>query len=325
MAQAVEYYERAIAAYDDERKRIGESIDAIRSGRLLAAAMKAGGDGREGWFAQLTTLPDSPESRYLYHLLAGNEFQEGLKNFRALDAMGKNLAAWQQSLGAFNDMVDTRRRAFEQKLPAADARLATVDVATINGRRDTLQSEYESAVATRDIFAFATDEERAQLETLDAVDAELALHPGDASYDEAREKARLARGVLLWKLDAAWKVRSWQANRALRDLNATVYDARTRETASGRAREGAPERNAALGARVQQVDPRLTALLLRVENAKSAQAVHLADIAVGELEQQRRRLDEYAVQARYALATIYDRASASASQAPAQPRPQGTP
>ncbi len=113
MAQAVEYYERAIAAYDAERARIGESIDAIRSGDLLAAAMKAGGDGREGWFSQLATLPDSPESRYLYHLLAGNEFQEGLKNYRALDAMAKNLAAWQQSLGAFTDMVETRRQAFD--------------------------------------------------------------------------------------------------------------------------------------------------------------------------------------------------------------------
>jgi Tetratricopeptide repeat len=320
MSQAVEFYEKAIAAYDAERSRIGESIDAIRSGQLLAAAMKAGGDGREGWFAQLATLPDSPESRYLYHLLAGHEFQEGLKNFRALDAMGRNLVAWQQSLGAFTDMVETRRQAFEQKLPAADARLATVDVATINGRRDTLQAEYEAAVSARDIFAFANDEERAQLEMLDAVDAELALHPGDASYDDAREKARLARGVLQWKLDGAWRVRSWQASRALRELNASVYDARTRETASGRARQGAPERNAALAARVRQVSPRLATLQLRVENAKAAQAARLADIAVGELEQQRRRLDEYAVQARYALATIYDRATAG--QTPA--RPPGT-
>jgi hypothetical protein len=322
MAQAVEYYERAISAYDAERARIGESIGAIRSGHLLDAAMKAGGDGREGWFAQLAALPDSPESRYLYHLLAGNEFQEGLKNYRALDAMGKNLAAWQQSLGAFTDMVETRRRAFEEKLPAADARLATVDVATINGRRDTLQAEFEAAVAARDVFALATEEERAQLEMLDGVDAELARHAGDASYDEAREKARLARGVLAWKLDAAWKVRSWQASRALRDLNATVYDARTRETASGRARVGAPERNAALGRRVQRVSPRLAALAVRVEGAKDAQGRRLADIAVRELEDQRRRLDEYSVQARYALATIYDRASAASSPAQA---PESTP
>ncbi len=311
MAQAVEYYERAIAAYDAERVRIGESIDAIRSGDLLAAAMKSPGDGREGWFAQLATLPDSPESRYLYHLLAGHEFQEGLKNYRALDAMGQNLSAWAHSLGAFADMVATRRLAFEQKLPAADARLATVDVSTINGRRDALQGEFEAAVGARDVTALATDAEREQLDLLDAVDAELAQHAGDASYDEAREKARLSRGVLMWKLDAAWKVRCWQANRALRDLNATVYDARTRETASGRAREGAPERNAALGARVETLSSRASMRSrVRVENAKAAQARRLADIAVRELEDQRKRLDEYSIQARYALATIYDRAAA---------------
>jgi len=321
MAQAVEYYERAIAAYDAERGRIGESIGAIRSGELLEAAMQAGGDGREGWFSQLATLPDSPESRYLYHLLAGNEFQEGLKNYRALDAMAKNLANWQQSLGAFTDMVETRRKAFEAKLPAADARLATVDVATINGRRDALQAGFEAALAARDVAALATESERAQLDLLDAVDAELARHAGDASYDEAREKARLARGVLVWKLDSEWKVRSWQANRALRELNATVYDARTRETASGRAREGAPEKNAALGRRVERVSPRIVALAVRVDEAKAAQGRHLAEIAVRELEEQRQRLDEYSVQARYALATIYDRAAAAPPPAAAEATP----
>jgi hypothetical protein len=217
-------------------------------------------------------------------------------------------------------MVDTRRQAFENKLPAADARLATVDVATINGRRDELQAEFEAAVAERDVHALATDAEREQLDLLDAVDAELALHAGDPAYDDAREKARLARGVLEWKLDAAWKVRSWQASRALRDLNAAVYDARTRETASGRAREGAPERNAALGARVDLLSPRVAGLAQRVEAAKSAQGQRLADIAVRELEDQRKRLDEYSIQARYALATIYDRAAS----AEAVPKSRGT-
>ena len=341
MAQAVEYYEKAIAAYDAERARIGESIGAIRSGHLLDAALKAGDDGREGWFAQLATLPDTPESRYLYHLLAGNEFQEGLKNYRALDAMAKNLAGWQQSVGAFADMVETRRQAFEQKLPAADARLASVDVATINARRDALQAEFEAAVSSRDVAALATQKEREQLALLDEVDAALARPEAGATHDEsnaawdggrwqapaadqggdAREKARLARGVLMWNLDAAWKLRSWQASRALRDLNATVYDARTREAASGRAREGAPERNAALGRRVGAVEPRIGTLAVRVDEAKAAQGIRLADIAVRELEDQRKRLDEYSVQARYALATIYDRAAAAPPAAPREPAP----
>ncbi len=319
-AQAVDYYEKAIAAYDSERSRIGESIGAIRSGRLLAAALEAERDGREGWFGQLADVPDSPESRYLYHLLAGHEFQEGLKNYRALEAMSKNLSDWSDSLSAFTDMVETRQKAFAMRLPAADARLATVDVATINGRRDELHARLETALAKREVEALATVEERGLLDMLAGVDGELARNAGDAAYDDAREKARLARGVLLWKLDAAWKVRSWQANRAIRDLNAAVYDARTRETASMRAREGAPERNAALGVRVRNVAPRVAELTVRVEAAKSSQGRHLADIAIEELEAQRQRLDEYSVQARYALATIYDRATADASAA----SPQGT-
>jgi hypothetical protein len=175
---------------------------------------------------------------------------------------------------------------------------------------------------------------------LDEIDAELARPAAALSFDEshavwdggrwrpaaadqrgdAREKARLARGVLLWKLDAAWRVRSWQTSRSLRDLNAAIYDARTRESASGRAREGAPERNAALGARVGTLAPRVETLALRVENAKGEQARRLADIAVRELEEQRKRLDGYSIQARYALATIYDRAAAGTGPA----KPEGS-
>ncbi len=184
MAQAVEYYERAIAAYDAERARIGESIGAIRSGHLLAAAMKAGGDGREGWFAPARdaaglagiALPLSPA--------------RGHTNSRKASRTTARSTRWPgtcppgpDSLGAFSDMVETRQQAFEQKLPAADARLATVDVATINGRRDALQAEFEAAVAARDVAALATAKEREQLAMLDAVDAELARPAADASYD----------------------------------------------------------------------------------------------------------------------------------------------
>ncbi|MGQ0383741.1 MAG: tetratricopeptide repeat protein [Gammaproteobacteria bacterium] len=312
IGQAVDYYEQAIASYDAERTRIDESIAAIRAGRLLQAALATQGDGRQGWFAQLADVPDSPESRYLYHLMAGHEFQEGLKSYRALDAMSKNLARWQDSLGAFGDMVATRRQAVAARLPGAESRLAMVDVGDLNQRRDGLRARLEAAIAVRDVTALATDQERGWLVLLDGVDAELAAQPGDASLADAREKARLARGVLMWRLDEAWKVRRWQAERSMRELDAAVYDARTRQTASSRARQGAPERNAVLGRRVQAVAPRVEMLAARVDSAKAAQERYLADIAVGELESQRRRLDEYSVQARYAIATIYDRASAQA-------------
>ena len=43
-------------------------------------------------------MPDAPESRYLYHLLATNEFQEGLKNYRELKFMSKNIDDWREFL-----------------------------------------------------------------------------------------------------------------------------------------------------------------------------------------------------------------------------------
>lgn len=309
VGQAVEYYEQAIAAYDAERARIEESIAAIRAGRLLTAALAADQDARPDWFAQLTALPDAPESRYLYHLMAGNEFQEGLKSYRSLEAMALNLYNWSTSLGAFSDMIETRKSAFESKLPEADRRLAQVDVPDINRRRDELRARLEAAIHDRDTAALATEQERQWLSTLAGVDAELANHAGDPAYDDAREKARLARGVVAWNLDAAWKTRLWQAERGMRELDAAVYEARSRQAGAAKARQGTPERAAALAARVVAVTPRVAELEKRVEAAKEAQGRHLADIAISELELQRQRLDEYSVQARYAIATIYDRAS----------------
>ncbi len=310
IGQAVEYYEQAIAAYDAERARIEESITAIRAGRLLTAALAADQGARPDWFAQLTMLPDAPESRYLYHLMAGNEFQEGLKSYRSLEAMSLNLYNWSTSLGAFSDMIETRKSAFAAKLPDADRRLATVDVPVINRRRDELRARLEAAIRDRDTAALATEQERQWLSMLAGVEAELATHVGDPAYDDAREKVRLTRGVVAWKLDSAWKMRVWQAQRAMRELDAAVYEARARQAGAVKARQGAPERAAALATRVTAVTPRVADLAKRVESAKEAQGRRLADIAIGELELQRQRLDEYSVQARYAIATIYDRASA---------------
>ena len=48
---------------------------------------------------------------------------------------------------------------------------------------------------------------------------------------------------------------------------------------------------------------------MRVEDALSRQRADLQSIAVGELQAQKNRLDLYTIQARFALAAIYDVAS----------------
>ena len=59
-----------------------------------------------------------------------------------------------------------------------------------------------------------------------------------------------------------------------------------------------------------------------IERLRQAEGSYLADLAVGELTAQRERLAAYLLQARYALATLYDRA---ANGEPAKPRAPSDP
>ena len=135
-AQSAEYYESAVTSFAAENVRLDAAIARIDKGEHAARGAGEGpGAGGEpprtdGWFWQLKSLPDAPESRYLYAVLAGHDFQEGLKNYRDLVYMGGTLERWGDSMGAFEDMIDTRERAYAERLPRADALLASGAVGT---------------------------------------------------------------------------------------------------------------------------------------------------------------------------------------------------
>src|SRR5690606_7696557 len=113
----------AIDAFDAEIARLERSIEAVRGGALLDALVDSREDAESGWYWRLDEVPDSTESRYLYELLSTHGFQEALKNYRDLQLLIRNLDTWSTSLGAFDDILDTRRRAFEQRLPPIEERL----------------------------------------------------------------------------------------------------------------------------------------------------------------------------------------------------------
>jgi hypothetical protein len=118
--QAAQQYRLAVQAYAEESTRIGESIAAIREGGFLDAILDAAPqDETVGWFWQLQNVPDAPHTRYLYHLLASHEFQEGLKNYRDLRIMQRNLERSRESLAAFDHMVEAREMAAAYRTAAA--------------------------------------------------------------------------------------------------------------------------------------------------------------------------------------------------------------
>jgi hypothetical protein len=308
-SQAAEYYTTAIRSYADESARIDESIAAIRSGQLLDTLVKQDARGRYGWFWQLENLPDAPESRYLYHLLAGHEFQEGLKNYRDLDYLQRNLAEWQRSLGAFGDMLDTRRTAYDQRLPKIDASLARVDPRNIASTRVELESRLNAAERAGDFAALGTAREQEMWSTIHQVEDALAAQPDDPSLDEMRDKVRLLKGVLYWQMNESFKARTWTTRRSLKELDVALKQMEKRWLLVQQARKNTPNDTEAFAHRVAQLRPRIEALGTRLAAAGRAQGEYLAAIAVDELEAQKQRLTSYQVQARFALASIYDRSA----------------
>ena len=308
-AQAADYYNTAIRSYSDESSRIDESIAAIRSGKLLDTLITQDREGRHGWFWQLENLPQAPESRYLYHLLAGNEFQEGLKNYRDLNFMQRNLAEWSRSLVAFGDMVDTRQAAYEQRLPKIDASLSGVDPTELQDKRVELESRLNAAEHGDDIVALGTAHEQEMWSKISSMEDALAAQPDDRSLDETREKVRLLKGVLSWQMNESYKARIWTTRRSLKDLDLALREMEKRWLRVQQARDSFPNDTAGFATRVAALKPRIDALNTRLAAAGRAQGDYLAAIAVKELETQKERLATYQVQARFALATIYDRAA----------------
>jgi hypothetical protein len=133
--QAADYYKSAIDSFDEEIKHIDDSIEGIRGGSLLDRLLGEEKNDPSTWYWQIKNLPAAPESRYLYEVLADNEFQEGLKDYRELDFMSRNLSAWRESISAFDDMLSTREQAYAQRVPKADAVIAATDLGGLNRKR----------------------------------------------------------------------------------------------------------------------------------------------------------------------------------------------
>jgi hypothetical protein len=70
-----------------------------------------------------------------------------------------------------------------------------------------------------------------------------------------------------------------------------------------------PTNNGEFAARVAALKARIDALQIRMAATEQKQSAYLAQVAVAELQQQKDRLATYQVQARFALATMYDRAA----------------
>jgi lipopolysaccharide biosynthesis regulator YciM len=320
-AQSAEYYERAVVAFDNENGRLDQAIARIQQGDMLREVLTgrqrsdASPLAAHGWFKDLRALPDAPEAPYIYTVLAGHDFQEGVKNYRDLAYLNGTLERWGDSMGAYEDMIATRERAYAERIPRVDGLLASGALAKLQQRDVALENDLHTIEAQHDVAALGTPAEREQWARVQRVEAGLAGAPDTPDNADLRARLALVKGVLFYRLNDAYGARVWQEHRSLKDLNLALHEAQSRWIRVERARHNMPTNTGEFATRVASLRQRIQALQVRLADAEQRQSSYLAQLAVHELEQQKDRLAVYQVQARFQLATMYDRAANAAAAA----------
>ena len=326
-AQAAEFYESAIKSFDDEAQRIDGAVARIGQGHMLDDLLGADQQADQlGWFWQLKQLPDAPQSRYLYSLLADNDFQEGLKNYRDLGFLADRLKHWDDGMEAYRAMIDTREQADAARLPRADALLADNAPAKLLAARAAIDSRLTAIETGADVAALGTAEERVQwgkVRQLESAAADASGKDADSLQTE-HDKIRLMKGVLYWRLDAQFKERNYAARRSLRALDALLNQAQNRWVRVQHARSSVPGNTGEFAARIAALVARIAGLKQQLAQSAQQQNHYLEELASTALLEQKDRLAAYEVQARFALADIYDRATAPPPAATSAPPATGS-
>ena len=283
---------------------------------LTIEGLNARNPGQEmGWFWSLTELPEMPHAGHLTQVLAQHEFQEAFKNYRDLQFLGRNLAQWRDSLGAYRDMLAERKAAFARKLPEArsGAGSTSATLAELKRDRESLTVELARVERETDVLAFADQKQDDLLQRMASVHAALQANARDPEVAALADKVRLLSGALSWQLAQDYPARLWSAQKALRDASAGLAEADQREAALAAAQREEPQRFERFAKRIEALEARLNALVPRVAALTQEQQQAVQGIAVAELTRAQQRLTEYQTQARFALAQLYDRANSVAT------------
>lgn len=310
--QSAAQYESAIVSFSEEQKRLEAAIVDIDSGRMLERLLAdPEAEGRFGWYWELERMPDTTEGRYLYHLMASHEFQEGLKNYRDSLALRENLINWKEKTTVFEEILATRSQGYARRLPRIEASLEAADIEDMRARQSAMLDRLARIERSRDVMALAPKREQQLAEELSVAEQHPVLAYSTPEIEDARTRLKLMRGVLQWSAEKDFPARVWSQRKALNDVGRVIVAAERARFAVDDARVNEPARLNDFDSRIDNLRPRIDEKLVALEQSLARQRGFLHGLAKEALREQYKRLETYTVQARFALAAVYDRATAA--------------
>jgi hypothetical protein len=306
---AAQYYARALEIFGAEIQRLDSALEDASDGRLINALLADDDMSMGGWYWQLDSLPDDDRTRYLYFTIADHRFHEGLKSYRDLIALNRHLDEWRNKLQTYTDMLDTRVLAYDERLPAMQERVARFDLDSMQESYELLEAHSIAARVDHDIVSIASSEEQNQWARLVVMENNLACN--SSAKAELQEKHRVLKGLLLWNMEREFRVRAWRQNRNIDELGEEIARVQGQFDSLDAAAASIPGKVQDFDGRIALLKPRIEMMQGQLQVALNAHSDYLQQLAELELHDQKERLLTYRAQARFALASIFDRMSAS--------------
>lgn len=303
-------YGSALEAFGSEISKLDASIKSVREGKFLQALVRDELKQDKNWVVKLRELPESPETYYLLELMASNDFQESLQNYFDLEELRKRMTSWDDYLDAYEEIIRIRHQYYESILPNVDKQFRALDsqMRLRLEQRQALDERLKIMLVSPRPDFLATADERISRENLRRLE-EKYKNDSSASANDIRGRIKRLEGVLHWQISSTYDKRLTEAYKHFHQLDADVEKLRNIYRSFVRSRQAATQSYKGYDDQIRQLRNRVRDSRERV-NTLMARQGHMLDVmAVNELDQRRKRLEEYQVQARFALSESYDRAS----------------
>ncbi|NOY67483.1 MAG: tetratricopeptide repeat protein [Gammaproteobacteria bacterium] len=313
-ALALRHYNDTIEIYESEIRRLEDTIINIRGGEFIRQIMDEQTQNEMGWFWEMKEAPKVAESSYLISFLASNTFQESLKNYRDLRLMKSNLDTWSHNMDVYHTILETRRLAYQERYPIIQKHTLRINNGDLQQQRDQFYEEYNQTILKDDILALANSAEKQHLKKLDQVRHRIEKLSPHRNVDKAKEKYRLALGIIKWNISSQYGPRTWAIKKGFIDLDKALIKNKQRALSIGSAEKNAPFSYEGYNNRIQLFSIQIQNLLDKATATLNEQEQLLKSLAIYELRKQQDRISSYLTHAQFSVAQIQDRAAHNKKQ-----------
>ena len=307
---AANLYNHAMDVFAREVSSLDDSIKTIRKGKFLTALLDEKSSKDINWVVNLRDLPDTPETRYILELMASHDFQESYKNYKDLAELRHHIEKWLDDLRVYEEMIEIRRVYQEPLLPVVEKEFIKLD-ARIKLRleqRENLATKIKNMLIAPRPEYLATSTERVALDVITALEEIILTNPSLVD-EQVKTRVKRLRGVLLWQIRSEYDQRLTDAYNNLVSLDKIIKQLRITYNSFIRTRQAATQSYEGYTIPIRQLRTRLFSAQRKLKGVMAKQGRMLETMAINELDRRRKRLEEYQIKARFALAESYDRAT----------------